>query len=182
MTTATSQQTQTAGFETIDPAGLAALGEKGRADNTAVRTAKCRTVAEGSKFRHLNYVRDLPPHIVDEPHGLLGDDTAPNPTEALLAALGTCVSVGLQANAVARGWTVKGIAVDLEGDINITGVWGTGDLAPKDPGLSTIRIKVELDVDGATDAEVQEVIDHVANWSPVLNTLQSATPIAIEKA
>ena len=143
MTTATLKQTQAAAFETIDPAGLAAFGEKGRADNTAVRTAKCRTVAEGAKFRHLNYVRDLPPHSVDEPHGLLGDDTAPNPTEALLAALGTCVSVGLQANAVARGWIVKGIAVDLEGDINITGVWGTGDLAPKNPGLSTVRIKVD---------------------------------------
>lgn len=182
MTTATAPQAKSNKFATIDPAGLAALGEKGRADNTAVRTAKCRTVAEGVKFRHLNYIRDLPPHIVDEPHGLLGDDTAPNPTEALLAALGACVSVGLQANAVARGWTVNGIAVELEGDINITAVWGTGDLAPKDPGLSTIRIKVNLDVDGASDAEVQEVIDHVAKWSPVLNTLQSPTPIAIEKA
>jgi hypothetical protein len=49
-----------------------------------------------SKFRHLNYIRNLPPHIIDEPPGLLGDDTAPNPSEAVLAALGSCISVGIQ--------------------------------------------------------------------------------------
>ena len=135
---------------TIDADGLAALSAKGKADPTAVRTVHCRTVAEGRKFRHLNYVRNLPAHIVDEPPQLLGDDTAPNPTEALLAALGTCVAVGLQANAVARGGPVNAIAVDLEGDINITSVWGTGDLSPKPVGLTAVRIAVDLDVDGAT--------------------------------
>ena len=51
--------------------------------------------AEG-RVRHANYIRDLAPYIVDEPPGLLGDDTAPNPSEASLAALGSCVAVGLQ--------------------------------------------------------------------------------------
>lgn len=182
MSIANAAQTAPSRFNTIDAQALAALGDKGRADNTAVRTAKCLTVAEGEKFRHLNYVRDLPAHVVDEPPGLLGDDTAPNPTEALLAALGTCISVGLQANAVARGWTVNAISVELEGDINITAVWGTGDLEPKNPGLSAVRIKATLDVDGATEAEIQEVIEHAAKWSPVLNTIQNATPVAVERA
>ena len=139
-------------FATIDPAGLKALADKGKADPKVVRTVKCRTVAEGKKYRHLNYIRDLPAHIVDEPPGLLGDDTAPNPTEALLAALGTCVAVGLQANAVARGWTINAIEVVLEGDINVTSVWGVGDLGPKPVGLTDVRIKAHLDVDGASPA------------------------------
>lgn len=165
-------------FETIDPKGLAELSAKGRSDPRALRTVKCRTVAEGRKFRHLNYVRNLPAHIVDEPPGLLGDDTAPNPTEALLAALGTCIAVGLQANAIARGWKVNGIAVELEGDINITSVWGTGDLSPKPVGLTAVRIKVDLDVDGADAAEVDALVAHAAQWSPVLNTVKN--PVAIE--
>ena len=66
MSSENAQQAQSAAFDMIDAAALVALGEKGKADNTVVRTAKCRTVAEGKKFRHLNYVRDLPPHIVDE--------------------------------------------------------------------------------------------------------------------
>ena len=178
--TTTALATETT-FVTIDRDGLDALSAKGKADPSAVRTVKCRTVAEGNKFRHLNYVRNLPAHIVDEPPQLLGDDTAPNPTEALLAALGTCVAVGLQANAVARGWTVNAIAVELEGDINITSVWGTGDLSPKPVGLQGVRIRVDLDVDGATDAEVNDLIAHAAQWSPVLNTVKSPVPIQVDR-
>jgi uncharacterized OsmC-like protein len=167
-------------FQTIDAAGLKALAEKGKADPNVVRTVKCRTVAEGKKYRHLNYIRDLPAHIVDEPPGLLGDDTAPNPTEALLAALGTCVAVGLQANAVARGWTIKAIEVELEGDINVTSVWGVGDLNPKPVGLTDVRVKARLDVDGASAEEVAEVVRHTAQWSPVFNTVKNPVRMKIE--
>jgi uncharacterized OsmC-like protein len=171
-----------AGFQMIDRQALQALAEKGKADPAAVRTVRCRTVAEGRKFRHLNYVRNLPAHIIDEPPQLLGDDTAPNPTEALLAALGSCIAVGLQANAVARGWTVRGIEVELEGDINITSVWGTGDLSPKPLGLTAVRMKVHLDIDGATQAELDELVAHAAKWSPVFNTVRNPVPIEIARA
>lgn len=177
MTAAVRLTTSQTPFQTIDAKGLADLSAKGKADPNAVRTVRCRTVAEGRKFRHLNYIRALPAHIVDEPPQLLGDDTAPNPTEALLAALGTCVAVGLQANAVARGWTVNAIAVDLEGDINITSVWGTGDVSPKPVGLTDVRIAIDLDVTGGTREEVDQLIAHAAQWSPVLNTIKN--PVAI---
>ena len=173
MTTATA-------FATIDPAGLKTLADKGKADPTVIRTVKCRTVAEGKKYRHLNFIRDLPAHIVDEPPGLLGDDTAPNPTEALLAALGTCIAVGIQANAVARGWTIKAIEVTLEGDINVTSVWGVGDLNPKPVGLTDVRVKAHLDADGASKAEIAELVAHAAKWSPVFNTVQNPVRMSIE--
>lgn len=166
-------------FVTIDPEGLAALSAKGKADPTVVKTVRCRTEAEGNKFRHLNHIRSLEPHIVDEPPALLGDDTAPNPTEALLAALGTCVAVGVQANAVAKGWTINGITVDLEGDINITSVWGTGDTGPKPVGLTDVRITVHLDTDGVSDADKADLIAHAAKWSPVLNTVQNPVNVTV---
>ena len=168
-------------FETIDKAALQVLSEKGKADAKAIRIVRCKTVAEGKRFRHLNYVRNLPAHVVDEPPALLGDDTAPNPTEALLAALGTCVAVGLQANAVARGWTVRAIEVELEGDINITSVWGTGDLSPKPLGLTAVRIKARIDADGVTQAELDELVSHAAAWSPVLNTVRNPVPVTVER-
>lgn len=172
----------TAPFEEIDRDRLAALSEKGRGDPSAVRTVRCRTVAEGKRFRHLNFVRNLPPHVVDEPPALLGDDTAPNPSEALLAALGTCVAVGLQANAVARGFGVRHIGVELEADINITSVWGTGDLTPKSVGFEAIRLRVELDLEGASEAEKQELIQHAAQWSPVLNTVRNPVAVTVVAA
>ncbi len=96
------------GLKPVDKAGLDALIAKGKANPDAVRTLKARTVAEG-KFRQLNFIRDLPAHIVDEPPGLLGDDTAPNPSEAALAALGSCLSVGIHANALAQGIKIRSL-------------------------------------------------------------------------
>jgi uncharacterized OsmC-like protein len=180
MTTATVK-TATSSFEPIDKNALTALSEKGKSDPTAVRTVRCKTVAEGKRFRHLNYIRNLPAHIVDEPPGLLGDDTAPNPTEALLAALGSCVAVGIQANAVARGWTVRSIEVELEGDINITSVWGTGDLSPKPLGLTAVRMTARVDADGASAAELDDLVRHAGKWSPVLNTVANPVPVTLKR-
>ena len=152
----------------IDKGGLDNLIAKGRADPAAIKTLKCRTVAEG-RFRHLNMIRDLPPYIVDEPPGLLGDDTAPNPSEASLAALGSCLAVGIHANAVARGITVRKLEIELEADINITAVWGTGDTSPKPVGFDAVRAEVHLEAD-APQEELEGLIAHATKWSPVANT------------
>lgn len=157
------------GLEPIDKDGLAKLIANGKANPQAIKTLKCKTVAE-KKFRHLNYIRDLEPYIVDEPPGLLGDDTAPNPSEATLAALGSCIAVGLHANAVARGWKVSKLELDLEGDLNITAVWGTGDLSEKPVGFTDIRVKVDMACDGVAKDDIKGLVDHVLAWSPVANT------------
>jgi uncharacterized OsmC-like protein len=162
----------------IDKEGLHALIAKGKADPTAIKTLKCKTVAEG-RFRHLNFVRTLPPYIVDEPPGLLGDDTAPNPSEASLAALGSCLAVGVHANAVARGITVFRLEVELEGDLNITGVWGTGDLSEKPVGFTDVRAKITLDADRPR-AELDALIAHAKVWSPVANSF--TRPVKLDVA
>jgi thiosulfate/3-mercaptopyruvate sulfurtransferase len=164
----------------LDKAGLKALAEKGKADPKAVRTVKCRTVLE-ARFRHLNYIRTLPAHIIDEPPGLLGDDTAPNPTEAALAALGSCLSVGIHANAVARGITLYKVELELEGDINITSVWGIGDLSPKTLGLTAVRAKVHLEGDASREA-LDELVAHANAWSPVANTIRNPVPLSVTLA
>lgn len=153
----------------INKNGLEALIVTGKANPKAVKTLKCRTVAEG-RFRHANYIRNLPAYIVDEPPGLLGDDTAPNPSEASLAALGSCIAVGLHANAVHRGWTISKLELNLEGDLNITAVWGTGDVSDKPVGFTDVRIGVDMECPGVPKAEIEKLIAHVTKWSPVANT------------
>src|SRR5260370_35883968 len=108
--------------------GLDGLIAKGKADPKAIKTLKCKTVAEG-RFRHLNFIRNLPAYVVAEPPGLLGDDTAPNPSEPSLAALGSCLAVGTHANAVARGIRVFKLGSARAADLNSTGARGTGDLS-----------------------------------------------------
>ena len=146
--TAVAQKTVLTGcLAPIDRHGLEQLIDNGKANPKVIKTLKCKTVAEG-KFRHANYIRNLPPYIVDEPPGLLGDDTAPNPSEASLAALGSCLAVGLHANAVHRGWIVNKLELQLEGDLNITAVWGTGDVSEKPVGFTDVRVKVDMECEG----------------------------------
>ena len=163
----------------IDRDGLEQLIAVNKANPNVIKTLKCRTVAEG-RFRHLNYIRNLEPYIVDEPPGLLGDDTAPKPSEATLAALGSCIAVGLHANAVHRGWTVRKLELSLEGDLNITAVWGTGDISEKPVGFTDVRIKVDMECDGIPADEIDALITHVRKWSPVANTF--TRPVALDVA
>jgi len=86
MTAAAPKTVLTGCLAPIDRNGLEQLIVNGKANPKVIKTLKCKTVAEG-KFRHANYIRNLPPYIVDEPPGLLGDDTAPNPSEASLGYL-----------------------------------------------------------------------------------------------
>lgn len=158
----------TDGLAPIDKAGLEKLIASGKENPQAIKTLKCKTIAEG-RFRHLNMIRNLEPYIVDEPPALLGDDTAPNPSEAALAALGSCIAVGIHANAVARGIKIQKLELDLEGDLNITAVWGTGDTSDKPVGFTDVRIKVDLVAD-APKAELDALVAHVKDWSPVANT------------
>lgn len=153
----------------IDKEGLVKLIAAGKANPNVIKTLKCRTVAEG-RFRHLNFIRNLPAYVVDEPPGLLGDDTAPNPSEAVLSALGSCLAVGIHANAVARGITIYKLEIELEGDLNITAVWGTGDLSEKPVGFTDIRAKVTFEADKPR-AELEALIAHAKAWSPVANTM-----------
>lgn len=164
----------------IDKDGLDALIAKGRANPDVIKTLSCRTVAEG-RFRHLNFVRTLPPHVIDEPPGLLGDDTAPNPSEAMLAALGSCLAVGIHANAVARGIPVMRLEIELEGDLNISAVWGTGDVSDKPVGFTDVRAKVTLEADRPR-AELEALVAHARQWSPVANTFTRPVNLAMSLA
>jgi uncharacterized OsmC-like protein len=165
---------------TIDAAGLDRLSCNAKEDpSTGKKVLKAKTVCE-SGFRNMTYVRDLDPMLVGEPPALLGDDAAPNPSETLLAALGSCISVGLLANATHRGVTLSKIEVALEGDIDISAVWGVGD-TPDDKvlGFSAVRCQVTLAGD-ADEPVMQEIHDNAIYWSPVVNTFRR--PASVDSA
>src|ERR1700743_1375236 len=143
----------------IDAEGLDRLSCNAKADPGAgKKTVKAKTVCEAG-FRNMTYVRDLAPMLVGEPPALFGDDSAPNPSETALAALGSCVSVGMLANATHRGVTLTKIEVEMEGELDISAVWGVGD-TPDDKilGLSAVRCKVTLagDTDDDTLKQIHD--------------------------
>lgn len=165
----------------IDADGLAALGEKGKANPDSLVTLKAKTVCEG-QFRMQTYVRDLAPMLIDEPPHLLGEDNAPNPSEAVLASLGACLAVGVHANATARNIKLSKLELELEGDINVTAVWGTGDLdEAKTLGFTAVRVKIDAEGD-ASKEEIADLIAHSNLWSPVANTLRNNVAVEVTSA
>ena len=157
----------------VDQRELDGLIARGSADPSATRTLRCRTVARG-RFNQLNYIRDLPPQSVmeDEPEGLSGEQLAPNASEALLAAFGSCLAVGIHANAIAQGIPLQSLELELAADLNSTAVWGAGDLTPKTIGFESIRVSVRIEAE-APRASLEALVRHATLWSPVANTLHN---------
>jgi uncharacterized OsmC-like protein len=139
----------------------------------AVRTLRCRTVADG-RLRQSSYIRDLPPQRAEdaESASLLSEAVAPNASEALVAAFGSCLAVGIHANAVAQSIPIRALEVDLAADINASAVWGAGDLSPKTIGFEAIRVSVRIDAD-APRKILDALVKHAVLWSPVANTLHN---------
>jgi uncharacterized OsmC-like protein len=167
-------------LEKIDAEGLEDLRGKVKAKpEAAQKTLKARTVCEGAMVNH-TYVRDLDPMVIDEPPNLLGTDTAPNPSEAALAALGSCISVGLMSNATARGVTLYEISIELEGDIDTGAVWGTGNTGEDvSAGFTAVRVKTTLKGD-ASPEELADMEKTAVRWSPVVNTFTNPVAFSTE--
>jgi uncharacterized OsmC-like protein len=157
----------------IDCFGLEKLAEKGKVEPASGKvTLKAKTVTEG-QFRNFTFIRDLSPVVIDEPPHLLGENTAPNPSESVLAALGACLAVGYMANASHRGIALSEVSIEMEGDIDVSAVWGLGDTHEgKVAGFTAIRVKAHL-VGNASPEELADIVDWTNKWSPVANTLRN---------
>lgn len=127
-------------------------------------------------FRSAATIRTFDPVPSDEPGALGGDDTAPNPVEQLLAALGNCLAVGYVANATVAGIDVRDLRIELEGDLDLHTFLG---LNPEgNAGFQAIRAQVHLDAD-ATPEALAELHQRVVSTSPVGHTLGRAVPLDV---
>lgn len=127
-------------------------------------------------FRSESEIRGFGPIPSDEPVGLGGSDSAPNPVEQLLAALGNCLAVGYAANATASGITINDLTIDVDGDVNLKTFLGLD--AEGNAGFQGIRVSVNLDSDA--DAHQLEALHRtVIATSPVGHTLQRPIPVAV---
>lgn len=111
---------------------------------------------------------------IDEPHDLGGTDSGANPVEHLLAALGACQVITYQVWAEKLGITVDSIDVDLTGDIDLRGFFGTADNVR--PGFDGIKVQTTLTGPETTE-RYQELIDTVEQHCPVLDNLQNSVPV-----
>ena len=114
-------------------------------------------------------------HVVpaDQPALILGQDTAPNPVENLLAALSGCITTTVVYHAAAAGIEIEGLASQLEGAIDVQGFMGINP----DVRKGFHEIKVTLDVRSLANPE--QILELVS-MSPVLDVVRNGTSVKID--
>lgn len=110
---------------------------------------------------------------IDEPRDLGGKDTAPNPVELLLAALGGCQEIVYRAFAAVMGIDIQSIEVHAKGNIDLHGFLG---LAEVPAGFTTISFTTRI-VSSASPERIYQLANIVEKHCPVQDTLTRAIPV-----
>jgi uncharacterized OsmC-like protein len=162
----------------VNLGAIGSLVEKIREQPGAAKTEWKSEVRWTGGFRSESRSRNLPAAASDEPAGLGGGDTAANPVEQLLAALGNCLAVGYAANASVMGIEMRSLKIDLDGTIDMHTFLGLGG---DNAGYDTIHAKVAIDAD-ASPEKIRELHQKVVGSSPVGHTLARAVQVQIDLA
>lgn len=114
----------------------------------------------------------------DEPLELGGENSAMNPEEMLLCALGGCMCISAVSFAKKCNVELKGISVDLEGDLNPDGYLG------KDPNVRVgyQQIRYLLKIDSPSPQEnIDKLIQLIEERCPISDTLYGVEVVAKDK-
>jgi uncharacterized OsmC-like protein len=110
---------------------------------------------------------------VDQPALILGQDTAPNPVELLLAALSSCITSTAVLHAGAEGVSIDKLSSEIEGSMNLEGYMGIDPEVR--PGYNEIVLKLKA----RSSADSDRLMELVSK-SPVLDVLRNGTRVKID--
>lgn len=110
----------------------------------------------------------------DEPEGLGGTDSAADPVELLLAALTSCVSIGIATQAAKRGVALQDFEIEVGGDLDLRGYFG---LDPEiRPGFTGIQYNVKVKSE-ADRAIIEDILRTAERTSPMLDNIRNGVPV-----
>ena len=113
----------------------------------------------------------------DAPPGLGGVDAGPAAVEVALAAVASCLTSGVAANAALFDVPLDGIDIDLEADIDLRGVLGHDKTVRN--GFSAIRYTVTVRSPASED-RVRKCKETIDRKSPVLDVL--TRPVSVSSS
>ena len=104
----------------------------------------------------------------DHPALFAASDKAATPLEIVLAALASCLTGGVASVAQHRGVQLRSVKVDVEGDMDMSGVLGI------DPdirnGFSAIRVTFHIDAD-ASPEEIAGIVSQSQKRSAIYDVI-----------
>lgn len=120
--------------------------------------------------------------IIDQPKMAGGNDEGPNPLEIFLASLPACICAIGRIIANQRRITLRGINVEVEGDIDKDFLMGK--TTEGRAGFTEIRSFVSIDAD-LTLAEKEAFLNDIATRCPIADNMKftsTVKPVIVEKS
>jgi uncharacterized OsmC-like protein len=111
----------------------------------------------------------------DEPLELLGENTAANPQELLMAALNACMTVGYVAGAAVNAIILSKLEIETSGQLDLRGFLGIEPTVK--PGYDSIRYVVRIKGNGTAE-QFRQIHENVMKTSP--NFFNISRPVRIE--
>jgi len=136
---------------------------------TAKSASPAKTIVEARGFKI----------IIDEPDTLGGTNHGANPVEYLLGALAGCLNIVGHLIAIELGFTLRGLELELEGDLNTNKLFGTS--SENRAGYSEVRVKITPDADADKEL-LDKWLAIVNDRCPVSDNISNPTPVSITLA
>ncbi len=121
-------------------------------------------------------VRNFEPMGVDEPPELGGEDTAMNPVELVLVALGTCQEIMYGAYAAVMDIELESVEVEVKGYLDVRGLFAMAEVAA---GYKNIRFETNIK-SPASPEQIRKLVETVESHCPVLDTITRSVEVSGE--
>ena len=108
----------------------------------------------------------------DEPEALGGRDSAIDPMELLLGALGSCLTIGWATHAQKHGVTLRSLEIRVRAPFDLRGYLGVD--ASVRPGFTELQYEVSVDSD-ADQATLEAIRSAAEAGSPVFDNIANGT-------
>jgi uncharacterized OsmC-like protein len=116
--------------------------------------------------------------VSDEPEAVLGSDAGFSPTELILSALASCLTVGYAANAAAMGIDLQEVRLEVTGRGSLEGFM---NLHGARAGLEEVSVKAHVRSNAPAE-KLRELHDYVNAHSPMLDSLANPVTVRSELA
>ena len=146
-------------------------GMKEDGDGFCVRTS-CKDFQIGSQSVQRNNSYNM---IFDYPQAFSGEGKGPLVCEGCMSALGACLTQTIVAHATARGITLDGITINLEGTVDLRGF--TGISSDARPGAQGFKADINIKSSSASKEQISELYELGKKFSPAFDTLTNGTSV-----
>jgi uncharacterized OsmC-like protein len=115
----------------------------------------------------------------DHPQVFASEDNGPTPPEIVLAALASCLTVGVATVATNRGVQLRSVTATVEAGMDLQGILGIdGDVRN---GFDGINVTYDIDAD-ASRADIEAIVAQSQKRSAVFDIVTNPTTVRVALA